>query len=470
MSSVTGVAQVLGTIAATWATWGTVSGTTPLSSSVIDSASGSSLGASGPIVSSTPSVRPSRDSTTPSPPSGTFPHPSTESRTVPRDHCATAQYTLIDYGPTAFLVPFIGCMNSQPGCCQFNAAPSPQGVYPQPEDERDATLRSCPVDYYSISRGCCPNAYLPWTTLLGGRTPCYSTLSSVTTPPPITADVTAAATATTTTKPTVTVTGTVFAMKYAVQDPPGAKLSRAAVAGIAVGAICGVAALFGLWMLIRRCRKNARRRHSFEQGLGNNYFGLDLEAPEVPLSQRVLFRDWARSQQEQTPSAPSYRYPELQPISIPELPPRPGPPRAAVYDVPAIRTLMADVAAGRAELKTAHLKRASRGILKRVNFASDQGESNPCTPRVPSNGNGACPAKSALKEGCTHEQEPTSICNTPVEFYGGKQKYAFEFPMQATQQQERAGRREPRYKSRFAEYYYSGNPKALGTSVLRPTG
>ena len=84
-------------------------------------------------------------------------------------HCATAQYTLIDNGPTALYVPFMGCMNSQPECCPFTPASSSQGVYPRPHDAKDAVVRRCPPDYYSVSGSCCPRYTrvhsLPFTPL-----------------------------------------------------------------------------------------------------------------------------------------------------------------------------------------------------------------------------------------------------------------------------------------------------------------
>ncbi|KAK4151347.1 hypothetical protein C8A00DRAFT_17240, partial [Chaetomidium leptoderma] len=85
------------------------------------------------------------------------------SGTLLTDHCATAQYTLIDYGPTASYVPFIGCIDSQPECCPFTPVTTAQGipvtsrgVYPRPDDPKDAIVNICPTDYYSISGSCCP--------------------------------------------------------------------------------------------------------------------------------------------------------------------------------------------------------------------------------------------------------------------------------------------------------------------------
>jgi hypothetical protein len=95
------------------------------------------------------------------------------SGTLLTDHCATAQYTLIDYGSTASYVPFIGCIDSQPECCPFtpDTAPPPTTptatvkgipivpstrVYPQPKNVKDAIANTCPNDYSSVAGSCCP--------------------------------------------------------------------------------------------------------------------------------------------------------------------------------------------------------------------------------------------------------------------------------------------------------------------------
>lgn len=75
------------------------------------------------------------------------------------DLCATAHYTLVDEGPTAYYAPFIGCIDSQPDCCPFKPktpVDRANGSYPQPEDPSEAVMQRCPVDYYSVSGSCCP--------------------------------------------------------------------------------------------------------------------------------------------------------------------------------------------------------------------------------------------------------------------------------------------------------------------------
>ncbi len=96
----------------------------------------------------------------------------TGSGTLLTSHCATAQYTLIDYGATATYAAFIGCIDSQPDCCPFTPvsdqndavsitpAPgipvSPPRVYPRPKDAAEAIVNSCHKDFYSTFGSCCP--------------------------------------------------------------------------------------------------------------------------------------------------------------------------------------------------------------------------------------------------------------------------------------------------------------------------
>ncbi|KAL2140985.1 hypothetical protein VTI28DRAFT_2990 [Corynascus sepedonium] len=151
--------------------------------------------------------------------------------TLLTDHCAAARYTLIDHEPTASYVLFMGCMGSQPECCPFTPATTSTGVYPRPEDAKDAVVKKCPSDYYAIFGSCCPNAFTPWTVALGGATPCYSTLRATTALPSTTREAVIKPRATI---PTVTVTNTVFAMQYAVTADED-YVSPGGVAGAIVG-------------------------------------------------------------------------------------------------------------------------------------------------------------------------------------------------------------------------------------------
>lgn len=232
------------------------------------------------------------------------------------DHCAAAQYTLIDYGPTASYVQFIGCMNGQPECCPFTPATTTQGVlvtsqgvYPRPKDAKDAIVNSCPTDYYSVSGSCCPkyasdpyvmlepspvpatrltlpnSSYTPWTAALGGATPCYSTLPPDTTPP-TTAGNTIAARAT---RVTVTVTATVFAMQYAVLDD-GAAVSPGGIAGIVIGCALFLGGLLGVFLWFRRRRRRSRKFRRLKAELRGGY-GAEPGSSEVPTSPDAPFRD-----------------------------------------------------------------------------------------------------------------------------------------------------------------------------------
>ncbi|KAH0556767.1 hypothetical protein GP486_005444 [Trichoglossum hirsutum] len=116
--------------------------------------------------------------------------------------------------------------------------------------------------------------YLLWNTLLGGITPCYSTLPTNTQPPPISktitttpsasqAKLTSTVTETTTVTPSVSqvkVTSTVVNVVYAMQYPvkkPASGLHTSAKAGIGAGsALAGLLALATLlfWLFRRRQR------------------------------------------------------------------------------------------------------------------------------------------------------------------------------------------------------------------------
>ncbi|KAK4042798.1 hypothetical protein C8A01DRAFT_13595, partial [Parachaetomium inaequale] len=186
-------------------------------------------------------------------------------------------------------------MNSQPECCPFTPAASSQGVYPRPHDAKDAVVSRCPTDYYSVSGSCCPSAYTPWTAALGGATPCYSTISAATTPsPPPAGD----AVAPRATRPTVTVTATVFAMRYAVTDD-GAALSPGAIAGIIVGGVVLAGLVLGLYMVCCRRRRANNPFDAVEAGLGDNHEPAPGSS-EVPnsrdsMSLQGLFRRLTRA-------------------------------------------------------------------------------------------------------------------------------------------------------------------------------
>ncbi len=124
------------------------------------------------------------------------------------------------------------------------------------------------------------SAYSPWTAALGGITPCYSTLP-VTPPPPETKAIAARET-----RPTVTVTGTVFAMPFAVLDD-GALLSAGGIAGVIVGSSVFLGLIGWGIRWFRRRRRNARTlarlREELQGGYGNGVISSPVPLP-VPNS------------------------------------------------------------------------------------------------------------------------------------------------------------------------------------------
>lgn len=221
-----------------------------------------------------------------------------------KDECATAQYTFIDYGPTVSYAPFIGCMSDRPECCPFTPATTTQGVsatstgaYPQPKNAKDAIVNKCPVDYYSIRGSCCPryisenslrapittnhppSAFTPFTTALGGVTPCYSTLpASTTTTSPATKVLEPRAT-----KPTVTVTGTIFALQYAVLDD-GRPLSAGGIAGVLVGWSIFAGMLGWAFRLERRRRRRNAKIQRLKEEL---HSAFEVGTSVVPTARPV---------------------------------------------------------------------------------------------------------------------------------------------------------------------------------------
>ncbi|KAK3390974.1 hypothetical protein B0H63DRAFT_128856 [Podospora didyma] len=222
------------------------------------------------------------------------------SRSLLAQHCATAEFTLIDGGATQFYVPFVGCMNNKLDCCSFTprtaipveeimtdvssaritprALSSGTDVYPRPIDPGEVELERCAIDYYSISGSCCPSGYTPWTTLMGDATPCYIHIKT-TTPPPIPTSKSASLTR----KPTGVIADTVYAMQYAVQDAASTGLSPGAIAGIAIGSSVGLFAIIGLAIMIHKRLKHSRRMADLKKELRSSYYP-ETGASEVPVS------------------------------------------------------------------------------------------------------------------------------------------------------------------------------------------
>lgn len=125
---------------------------------------------------------------------------------------------------------------------------------------------------------------------MGGETPCVSTIAESTADPPATGILnTDAATgivnARQATKPTVTVTGTVFAMQYALADAGGGTaLSPGAIAGIAIAGVLAVGAAVGLGILMWRHYQNARKARAVDTKLHDDFDGIETGISAVPAS------------------------------------------------------------------------------------------------------------------------------------------------------------------------------------------
>ncbi|KAI9797273.1 MAG: hypothetical protein M1833_005569 [Piccolia ochrophora] len=112
--------------------------------------------------------------------------------------------------------------------------------------------------------------YLLWNTPIGGKTPCFSTLLSEATPPPIPAteasddcsSVTSQANfdglPSSNTKPTSAVVNVAYAMQFPVQPSGGSGLNNGAKAGIGVGV--GAVALSFVMLLIYLIWKSRQKR------------------------------------------------------------------------------------------------------------------------------------------------------------------------------------------------------------------
>ncbi|KAK4148480.1 hypothetical protein C8A00DRAFT_19695 [Chaetomidium leptoderma] len=185
--------------------------------------------------------------------------------------CTATSFTQVDASSTVYYAGFVGCAKDRPECCPWAVATTGTPVsggagandkdnsgydFPTPVNNDLAQLASCADDYYSISGGCCPNGFWPFTSAVGGITPCWSSIARVA-PPTLTLEKDAK----TMDKPTSAVVNIVWSMRYPVADPGGGGLSTAAKAGIGAGA--GVAAIliaglaFCLWRSKRKNKKLA---------------------------------------------------------------------------------------------------------------------------------------------------------------------------------------------------------------------
>ncbi|KAK3695609.1 hypothetical protein B0T22DRAFT_112792 [Podospora appendiculata] len=196
--------------------------------------------------------------------------------------CSKPDFTLVDAGSTVYYAGFLGCNGQRPECCPWqvatpaanagaaptntNTAGAAEGTkggnlnFPQPANGVQATLVNCAADYYSISGGCCPTGFWPFTSVVAGQTPCWSS-STIAALPTLTVGSDNNKTAETS-KPTSAVVNIVWSMRYPVADAGSSKLSTAAMAGIGAGS--GVAAILiaGLGFCLWRSRRKTRKLES----------------------------------------------------------------------------------------------------------------------------------------------------------------------------------------------------------------
>ncbi|KAK3901972.1 hypothetical protein C8A05DRAFT_15909 [Staphylotrichum tortipilum] len=180
--------------------------------------------------------------------------------------CSSTSFTLVDATSTVYYAGFIGCNRDRPECCPWSVAQ--QGVaaggaatnsagnllydLPKPANSDLAQLASCADDYYSISGGCCPNGFWPFTSAVGGITPCWSSKTSIRAP-----TLTVEKDAKSMDKPTSAVVNIVWAMRYPVADTSGSSggLSTAAKAGIGAGAGVAVILIAALAICLWRSKR-----------------------------------------------------------------------------------------------------------------------------------------------------------------------------------------------------------------------
>jgi len=226
--------------------------------------------------------------------------------------CSNTGFTQVDAGSTVYYGGFVGCVMDRPECCPWTvatpAATSAAGIdaainFPQPANG-DMGVPKCADDYYSISGGCCPTGYWPFTEKVGGVTPCWSSVRSVNPP-----TLTLASDATTKEKPTSAVINIVWAMRYPVADPGGGGLSTAAKAGIGAGA--GVAAILiaGLGICLWRYRRKNKKLAETQQPAAP----VQPQSPPPPQTQYVQYYQPQQAQpklpQMQQTVAPNGQYP-----------------------------------------------------------------------------------------------------------------------------------------------------------------
>jgi hypothetical protein len=112
--------------------------------------------------------------------------------------------------------------------------------------------------------------YLPWSTVLGGQTPCYSKLSAAMTPPPIPATLIGRAVETTAAKSTSTIVNVVYAMQYPLKPKDSGMITSTK---IGIGAGTGI----GVVIFARKHRGHKQDRFG-HNGSSSSVVGHDKDA------------------------------------------------------------------------------------------------------------------------------------------------------------------------------------------------
>jgi hypothetical protein len=145
--------------------------------------------------------------------------------------------------------------------------------------------------------------YFPWSTALGGQTPCYSKLSAAMTPPPIPATLIGRAVETTFAKPTSAIINVVYAMQYPLK-PKDSGMATGTKIGIGAGTGIGVVILAVLLLLFARKHRAHKRDRVRHDGPSSSVVGGVKDA-HLPTGLEVA------------QPAPSYRRPGLTHIPHP---------------------------------------------------------------------------------------------------------------------------------------------------------
>jgi hypothetical protein len=110
-----------------------------------------------------------------------------------------------------------------------------------------------PIESCALTTG--SRGYLLWGDLLGGVTPCFSTLSTYLTPPPAVAKVSTVYISGSPIRTTSTIINVVYARNYPVSPPTGLDTSAKVGIGVGVGITGALAGITSLLLLRRWWRR-----------------------------------------------------------------------------------------------------------------------------------------------------------------------------------------------------------------------